>query len=76
MVAPGCLFLCYVIFLMLSFTASFSVFAGLADIFGLGSHPFPQVPYFGPWQAAGVLVGQGILKVGFVMMIPYRHGKG
>ena len=54
----------------------FSVFAGLADIFGLGSHPFPQVPYFGPWQAAGVLVGQGIIALGFLMMIPFRHGQG
>src|SRR5262245_56299234 len=37
----------------------FCTFAGLADIFGMGSHPFPQVPYFGPWQATGVLIGQG-----------------
>ncbi len=51
----------------------FSVFAGLADIFGMGSHPFPQVPYFGPWQAAGVLTGQGIIALGFLMMIPFKH---
>lgn len=51
----------------------FSVFAGLADIFGMGSHPFPRVPYFGPWQAAGVLIGQGIIALGFLMMIPFRH---
>lgn len=52
----------------------FSVFAGLADIFGMGSHPFPQIPYFGAWQAAGVLIGQGIIALGFLMMIPFRHG--
>lgn len=51
----------------------FSVFAGLADIFGMGSQTFPQIPYFGPWQAAGVLVGQGIIALGFLMMIPFRH---
>ncbi|GAB1469507.1 hypothetical protein MASR2M66_03830 [Chloroflexota bacterium] len=51
----------------------FSVFAGLADIIGMGSHAFPQIPYFGPWQAAGVLIGQGIIALGFVMMIPFRH---
>lgn len=51
----------------------FSVFAGLADIVGMGSNPFPQVPYFGPWQAAGVMIGQGIIALGFLMMIPFRH---
>lgn len=51
----------------------FSVFAGLADIFGMGSHTFPKIPYFGPWQAAGVLIGQGITALGFLMMIPFRH---
>ncbi|KAA0273807.1 MAG: hypothetical protein EDM79_09280 [Chloroflexi bacterium] len=51
----------------------FSVFAGLADIVGMGSHPFPQVPYFGPWQAAGVMIGQGIIALGFLMMVPFRH---
>src|SRR6266542_6210568 len=38
-----------------------AVFAGLADIFGMGSQSFPKVPYFGPWQASGVLIGQGII---------------
>lgn len=51
----------------------FSVFAGLADIVGMGSHPFPQVPYFGPWQAAGVMIGQGIIALGFLMMVPFRY---
>jgi hypothetical protein len=47
-----------------------AVFAGLADIFGMGSQSFPQVPYFGPWQAAGVLIGQGVIVLGFLMFIP------
>jgi len=49
-----------------------SVFAGLADIFGMGSQSFPNIPYFGPWQATGVLVGQGIIIIGFLLFIPYR----
>lgn len=53
----------------------FCTFAGLADIFGMGSHPFPQVPYFGEWQATGVLIGQGIIALGFLMMIPFQREK-
>jgi len=49
-----------------------SVFAGLADIFGMGSHTFPLTPYFGPIQATGVLIGQGIIAVGFLLMIPFN----
>jgi len=49
-----------------------TVFTGMADIFGLGSQPLPGVPYFGPWQAGGVLIGQIIIAVGFLMSIPYR----
>ncbi len=51
----------------------FCVFTGMADIFGMGSHSAPQVPYFGPWQATGVLIGQGIIAIGFMMMIPFRQ---
>ncbi|MDP2776308.1 MAG: hypothetical protein Q8O48_01590 [Anaerolineales bacterium] len=49
-----------------------AVFAGLADVFGMGSHTFPQVPYFGPWQATGVLIGQGVVALGFLLMIPFN----
>ncbi len=48
-----------------------AVFAGLADIFGMGSQSFPAVPYFGPWQASGVLIGQGVIALGFLLMIPF-----
>ena len=48
-----------------------AVFAGLADIFGMGSQSFPAVPYFGPWQASGVLIGQGVITLGFLLMIPF-----
>ncbi len=52
-----------------------AVFAGMADVFGMGSQPPPQVPYFGPWQASGVLIGQAIIALGFLMLIPYRPNK-
>jgi len=48
------------------------VFAGLADVFGMGSQPYPQVPYFGPWQASGVLIGQWIIALGFLLFIPFH----
>ncbi len=49
-----------------------SVFAGMADLFGFGSQPPPQVPYFGPLQAGGVLIGLIIIAIGFLMLIPFR----
>jgi hypothetical protein len=49
-----------------------AVASGMADIFGFGSQHFPDVPFFGPWQEIGVLVGEAVMGVGFLMMIPYR----
>lgn len=49
-----------------------SVFAGMADVFGMGSQPLPGLPYFGPWQATGVVIGEVLTAMGFLMMIPYR----
>ncbi len=50
-----------------------AVFSGMADVFGMGSQPLPGVPYFGPWQATGVVIGQVIIAIGFLMMMPYRR---
>ena len=49
-----------------------AVYTGMADVFGMGSQPLPDVPYFGPWQAGGVLIGQFVIAIGFLMMIPYH----
>ncbi|PWB74455.1 MAG: hypothetical protein C3F07_07440 [Anaerolineales bacterium] len=49
-----------------------AVFTGMADVFGMGSQPLPNVPYFGPWQAGGVLAGQIVIAIGFLMMVPYQ----
>jgi len=50
-----------------------AVFTGMADVFGLGSQSLPNVPYFGPWQAGGVLIGQVVIAIGFLMIIPYHY---
>lgn len=47
-----------------------AVASGMADVFGLGNHTFPNIPYFGPWQAIGVMIGEGVILVGFLMIIP------
>ena len=54
-----------------------SVFSGLADILGLGSQLPPYaVPSFGDWQVLGVEIGQMVIAIGMVMMIPFhRLGK-
>jgi len=46
------------------------VFTGMADIFGLGSHPLPNV-YFGPLQARGMALGMMTIAVGFLLLIRY-----
>lgn len=48
----------------------FAAASGMADVFGFGSQPFPNIPYFGPWQAIGVMTGEVIIILGFVLMIP------
>ena len=50
-----------------------ALLTGGADLFGLGTHPFPLIPYFRPWQAFGVLVGEVVILSGFLMMIPYSQ---
>jgi hypothetical protein len=49
-----------------------AIFAGMADIFGMGSHSLPQVPYFGPLQAIGVLISEVVIALGFLLMVPFR----
>jgi hypothetical protein len=49
-----------------------AVFTGMADVFGMGTQAPPKVPYFGPWQAGGVLIGQVVIAMGFLMLIPYH----
>jgi len=50
-----------------------AVFAGMADVFGMGAQTLPENLYFGPLQASGVLIGQFVIAVGFLMLIPYHY---
>jgi len=50
------------------------IFTSMADIFGLGSHPLPEV-FFGPLQARGMTLGIMTIAVGFLLMIRYKRSK-
>lgn len=45
--------------------------SGMADVFGLGTRPLPSVPFFGYWQARGVLIGEIVILAGIMLVIPY-----
>lgn len=49
-----------------------AVVGGMADIFGLGSHPLPGIPYFGELQSTGLMVGQAIIALGLLLMLPHK----
>lgn len=46
-----------------------AIFTGMADVFGFGSHQLPSVPFFGPLQSAGVILGEAIIAIGLIMMV-------
>jgi hypothetical protein len=50
-----------------------SVTSGLADLLGFGSQPSAITAYFGPWQVRGVVLGEIIIAVGLLLLVPYRH---
>ncbi|HSQ27278.1 MAG TPA: hypothetical protein VLM80_09155 [Anaerolineales bacterium] len=50
-----------------------SVASGMADVIGFGNQPSPAIPYFGPWQATGVMLGELIIIIGFILLIPPAH---
>jgi hypothetical protein len=47
--------------------------SGMADVFGFGSQPFPAIPYFGTWQAFGVIIGELVIIAGFILLIPHHR---
>jgi hypothetical protein len=49
-----------------------AVVAGMADVFGLGSHPLPRI-FFGPWQAIGVQIGELVIAVGILFLVPFHR---
>ena len=52
-----------------------SFISGLADVFGMGTQPLPEVPFFGPLQATGMLIGQGMIAFGFLLMVRLKGKK-
>jgi hypothetical protein len=52
-----------------------AVFSGMADVFGFGTQLRPRVPFFGPWQAIGVQIGEALIAIGFLLLIPYQLQK-
>ena len=49
-----------------------AVFSGMADVFGFGTQMWPKIPYFGPWQATGVQIGEAVIAIGFLCLIPWQ----
>jgi hypothetical protein len=49
-----------------------SVFAGMADLFGMGTQVTSSGPYFGPLQSRGIVLGQAIIAIGFLLMMPFK----
>lgn len=52
-----------------------AVASGMADVFGFGTEKIPGVPHFGRLQTIGVLLGEAVIAVGFLLLIPYRPRK-
>jgi uncharacterized membrane protein len=48
--------------------------SGMADVFGFGSQVSPDIPYYGPWQQTGVLIGEAVIALGFILQVPFRLG--
>lgn len=47
--------------------------ASLADVFGLGTRPLAYTTtFFGYWQARGVVIGQIVIGIGLILMIPFQ----
>lgn len=46
---------------------------GMADIFGFGSNNYPVIPIFGIYQLIGVLLGEIVIAVGLLLLIPYKE---
>jgi len=42
--------------------------SGMADVFGFGSESFPEVPSFGVLQVTGVIIGEAVIAIGFLLV--------
>ena len=49
------------------------VFTGMADIFGMTLQKDPRIPFFGPWQQAGVEIGMAVIAMGMLLLVPFHR---
>ena len=49
-----------------------AVACGMADIFGFGSNNYPTVPVFGIYQQIGFVLGEVVIGIGLLLLIPYK----
>jgi hypothetical protein len=49
-----------------------SVACGMADIFGFGSNNYPTVPVFGIYQQIGFIMGEVVIAIGLLLLIPFK----
>ncbi|MFZ3151524.1 MAG: hypothetical protein WA116_07555 [Anaerolineaceae bacterium] len=47
-------------------------FTSLADAFGFGTNPMPNV-YLGRLQSYGLMIGMGIIAIGLLMLLRYKR---
>lgn len=47
-------------------------FTALADAFGFGTNPMPNV-FLGKLQSQGLIIGMAIIGIGFLMLLPYKR---
>jgi len=52
-----------------------AVASALADLWGFGTQPQIDYVCFGPWQEIGVLLGQLLIAIGFLMIVPWGKRK-
>jgi hypothetical protein len=52
-----------------------AVACGMADVFGFGSNNYPQIPIFGIYQKIGVIIGEVVIAVGLLMLVPFTKPK-
>ena len=48
-----------------------SLISGMADVFGFGTQSWPAMPFFGPTQATGVVAGEILIALGFLLYMPF-----
>ncbi len=49
-----------------------TVACGMADVFGFGTNVYPAIPVFGIYQQIGVMMGELVIAVGLLLLIPYK----